>query len=120
NSKHLSNICNCCPCCCASMKGITKKGYDKHKYLNAMFESIIDQEKCIACESCVERCPVGAIGIEEFAIVNRDKCLGCGLCASVCPEEAISLKLREDVEEPFDRVIELGMAIFEGKRKASK
>ena len=21
NSKHLSNICNCCPCCCASMKG---------------------------------------------------------------------------------------------------
>lgn len=26
NSKHLSNICNCCPCCCASMKGDYKKG----------------------------------------------------------------------------------------------
>ncbi|MFX0135077.1 MAG: 4Fe-4S binding protein [Candidatus Hodarchaeota archaeon] len=120
NSKHLSNICNCCPCCCASMKGITKKGYDKQKYLNAMFESIIDQEKCIACETCVDRCPVVAIEMEQVAVVNRDKCLGCGLCASVCPEEAITLKLREDGEDPFDRVLELGIAIFEGKRKRSK
>ncbi|NVM01316.1 MAG: 4Fe-4S binding protein [Candidatus Helarchaeota archaeon] len=120
NAKHLSNICNCCPCCCASMKGITKMGYDKKKYLNAIFESIIDKEKCIACETCVDRCPVGAIEMEEIAVVNRDKCLGCGLCASVCPEEAITLKLREDGEEPFDRVIELGMAIFAGKKKRSK
>ena len=118
NSKHLSNICNCCPCCCASMKGITKKGLDKHRFLNAMFESIIDQELCIGCGNCIDRCPVNAIALEDFAIVNRDLCLGCGLCASVCPEEAITLHLRKDGEEPFNRIIELGKAVYEGKRKS--
>ena len=119
NSKHLSNICNCCPCCCATMKGITKKGYDKHMYLNALFESIIDQELCVGCGSCVERCPVDAITLDDIATVNREMCIGCGLCAGVCPEEAITLHLREDEEEPFERVLELGKAMFEGKRKSS-
>ena len=117
NSKHLSNICNCCPCCCVSMKGMTQFGQDKQKFMNAVFESIIDEELCVACENCVERCPVKAITIEDIAIVNRDLCLGCGLCASVCPEEAISLKPREDCEEPFDRVLEMGVAIIEAKRR---
>lgn len=120
NSKHLSNICNCCPCCCASMKGITIFGQDKHKFFNAMFESIIDEEKCISCGSCVDRCPVEAISLEDFAIVNRNKCLGCGLCANVCTEEAISLKLRDDYEEPYDRVLEMSKAILERKRGSYK
>jgi ferredoxin len=117
NSKHLSNICNCCPCCCATMKGITQRGYDKHKYLNALFESIIDQELCVECGSCVERCPVDAITLEDVAVVNRDLCVGCGLCASVCPEDAIIIRLREDREEPYERVLALGKAVMEGKKK---
>ncbi|MHA1804377.1 MAG: ATP-binding protein, partial [Promethearchaeota archaeon] len=116
NSKHLSNICNCCPCCCASMKGITQYGQDKHKFLNALFESVIDPDKCIGCGSCVERCPVKAIELIESAHVDREKCLGCGLCYSSCPEEAITLVLREDREEPFNRMIELGTAIIRGKK----
>jgi len=117
NTKHLSNICNCCPCCCASMKGMTKFGHDKHKYMNAIFESVIDKEKCIGCGNCVDRCPVNAITLKEFAIVNRKQCLGCGLCASVCIEEAITLNVRSDAEEPFNRVLEMGFAILRGKRK---
>ena len=117
NSKHLSNICNCCPCCCVSMKGITKMGHNKHKYLNAIFESFVDREKCSGCGSCTDRCPVGAIIIDDFVIVDRERCLGCGLCAGECPENAIVLQVREDGEEPFDRVVELGMAILKSKKK---
>ena len=119
NTKHLSNICNCCPCCCASMKGITTRGYDKHRYLNALFEAVIDEEECVGCEDCVERCPVGAIDVEEAAVVDRDKCLGCGLCAGICSSEAVTLRLREDMEEPFDRVLNLAMSILEGKKKSA-
>jgi ferredoxin len=117
NSKHLSNICNCCPCCCASMKGITQRGYEKHKYLNAIFEAIVDETGCIGCEVCLERCPVSAIALQEVASVDRDKCLGCGLCASICPTDAIRLILRQDREEPFDRTYEMGMAILRRKKE---
>lgn len=116
NAKHLANICNCCPCCCASMKGITKRGHDKHKYLNSMFEAFIDEEVCTGCEDCVERCPVKAITVHDTAVVDSEKCLGCGLCAGSCPSEAITLHLREDAEEPFDRAFDLGMAILVAKK----
>jgi Pyruvate/2-oxoacid:ferredoxin oxidoreductase delta subunit len=116
NSKHLSNICNCCPCCCASMKGITKRGYDKHKYVNALFEAVVDEAECSVCDLCVDRCPVGAIAVEDTASVDRDKCLGCGLCASDCPTDAIRLVLRPDREEPFDRISEMGRAVLKGKQ----
>jgi ferredoxin len=121
NSKHLSNICNCCPCCCASMKGITRRGYDKHKYLNAIFEATVEPAECSACDLCVDRCPVGAIAVEDTADVDRSKCLGCGLCASVCPTEAIRLLLRPDREEPFDGISEMGREILKAKQaKAEK
>lgn len=117
NSKHLSNICNCCPCCCASLKGIVHKGHDKRKYVNALYEALVDGEACIACEACLDRCPVNAITVEDSASVDRAKCLGCGLCAGACPSEAISLHLRADREEPFDRVLDMGAAILEAKRR---
>jgi Pyruvate/2-oxoacid:ferredoxin oxidoreductase delta subunit len=117
NTGHLSNICNCCPCCCASMKGITKKGLDKHKFLNALFEAVVDEGACTACGDCAERCPVGAISLDDTAAVDREKCLGCGLCAGTCPSKAIAMHLREDREDPFERVLNLGLAILEGKAK---
>lgn len=115
NTRHLSNICNCCPCCCASMKGITKKGMDKRLFLNAVFEAVIDAEECTACGACEERCPVGAVRVEEVAAVDRERCLGCGLCAGSCASGAIAMALREDREEPFARMVDMGLAILKGK-----
>jgi electron transport complex protein RnfB len=120
NARHLSNICNCCPCCCASMKGITKRGHAKHKYFNALFEAVVDEAACVGCEVCSDRCPVGAVTVEDTAVVDRLRCLGCGLCASSCPSNAITLHLREGGEEPFDKVVDMAMAILQGKKKNAK
>ncbi|MBU0514666.1 MAG: 4Fe-4S binding protein [Proteobacteria bacterium] len=117
NAKHLSNICNCCPCCCASMKGIVDHGHDKRKYMNALFEAVIGEADCVGCGDCQDRCPVGAVAVDEIAEVDPDRCLGCGLCAGACPSEAIVMRLRPDRGEPFERTMDLAMAILEGKRK---
>ena len=46
---------------------------------------------CIACGTCIDECPVGAISEGDIYKINADACTECGSCASVCPSEAISL-----------------------------
>jgi len=46
---------------------------------------------CIACGTCIDECPVGAISEGDQYSINPDECTECGTCASVCPNEAISL-----------------------------
>ncbi|MCP4755128.1 MAG: hypothetical protein GY866_29985, partial [Proteobacteria bacterium] len=46
NFKRHSNICSCCPCCCAFMKGITQRGHETQRYLNANFEAVLDESEC--------------------------------------------------------------------------
>jgi Na+-translocating ferredoxin:NAD+ oxidoreductase subunit B len=117
NSVHLSNICNCCPCCCAALKAITKWGSYRQRHFNAIFEAVVDEAECTACEACLDRCPVGAIEVADKALVDREKCLGCGLCAGTCPTESIHLLLREDRQEPFSNVGALGGRVLEAKGK---
>ncbi len=51
--------------------------------------SYIITDDCVACGSCQEECPVGAIseGNEKYSI-DPDMCTDCGSCAEVCPVEA--------------------------------
>ncbi|MFA4985220.1 MAG: 4Fe-4S binding protein [Candidatus Brocadiia bacterium] len=50
-------------------------------------------DKCVACGTCVESCPVAAIA-EGSPIykIDADKCLDCGSCVPVCPVTAIQPK----------------------------
>jgi hypothetical protein len=45
---------------------------------------------------------------------------GLRAVAADCAVEAISMNLREDREEPFERVFDMGMAILEAKRANAK
>src|SRR5208283_4676592 len=48
------------------------------------FQPVFDSERCISCETCIERCPPQALAMDEnnAQIVNTDRCFGCGICAT--------------------------------------
>jgi heterodisulfide reductase subunit A-like polyferredoxin len=71
--------------------------------------SVIDQEKCAACLSCVRVCPynVPVINTEGAAEIEIAKCQGCGICASECPAKAITLQHFTD-----DQIISKAEALF--------
>lgn len=117
NVKHLSNICNCCPCCCASMKGMTCRGHDREKYFNPVYEPVVSAPDCTACGTCRDRCPVSAITMADAPSFDRDRCLGCGLCATACPARALSMIPRQDGSRPYERMLDLGMAILTNKKR---
>ena len=75
-----------------ALKGEVKKYY-----------SLIIQEKCSRCETCLMCCPHGAISLrnaggEEKTTVEIEPnlCRGCGLCYSACPSKAIRFANLED------------------------
>jgi len=48
--------------------------------------------RCVACGTCIEGCPMGAISlVDERASIADDKCIRCYCCHEICPEEAIGL-----------------------------
>ena len=51
----------------------------------------VNKDKCDACGSCAEVCPVDAIKIESTAVINEDECIDCGTCVDECPKEALEL-----------------------------
>jgi len=54
--------------------------------------AVVDKEKCNACGTCVDACPVEAITLKEKASVDKDNCTECGVCVDECPEGAITLE----------------------------
>lgn len=46
-------------------------------------------DDCIACGTCIDECPSGAISEGEKYSIDTDVCVECGTCADVCPSEAI-------------------------------
>jgi Pyruvate/2-oxoacid:ferredoxin oxidoreductase delta subunit len=105
NRQEIDFVCNCCACHCVILKTALmqpKPGLA----LNSGFYPVWNAELCVACESCIDRCPADALtmGDEDVPVVDLDRCIGCGACATGCPEEAIGLVRRMEIPvPPLDR-----------------
>ena len=51
---------------------------------------VLDELLCNACETCVEACPVGAVGFYNETPLFCDLCGGATSCIAVCPTDALS------------------------------
>ena len=89
--KEETSICNCCEDCCATFEMWRDGVLPLMNWTNYISE--IDTELCNGCGTCVEKCPIDAIELndENKAQRNAEWCIGCGVCAHFCSENAISL-----------------------------
>lgn len=52
--------------------------------------AIVNESECVACGTCANVCPEGAVTVKDIAIVDASKCVDCGACVDECPSSAIS------------------------------
>jgi ferredoxin len=90
-SENPEALCNCCPDCCATLRGLKQLPMPA-MFIPSNYLAVIDPDICSPCPICVNRCPMDAVIVNEKAAeINLDRCVGCGVCVSTCPEKAISL-----------------------------
>ncbi|MCJ7733387.1 MAG: 4Fe-4S binding protein [Anaerolineales bacterium] len=107
---HINYICNCCTCSCGILRGVAEfnnsAGIAKSDFL-----AVVDEDLCIACGDCLERCQFVALDIDGAVCrVDINNCVGCGLCMPVCPEDALILIRRPEGEvmPPPDNIVSWG------------
>ena len=66
----------------------------KGRIKTAAYTSVVDEDKCSGCGTCIEMCAYNAIVKNErgLAEVREAVCKGCGVCGASCPERAITMR----------------------------
>ncbi len=99
NAQKITALCTCCGCCCQILINL-KKLPKPAKVVTSRYVANLDESRCVACGTCVERCQMDAITMgEDHAVLDKDRCIGCGLCVTTCPEEAITLQEKPKEEQ---------------------
>ncbi len=57
---------------------------------------VVNQKRCVKCNSCVDGCPVGAID-RDTKIVDYSICIDCLCCHELCMVEAVELKSKNQM-----------------------
>jgi electron transport complex protein RnfB len=108
----LNLICNCCPCCCTIMRGLTQLK-NPNAFAVSRWQSQVDADLCTGCGICEdERCPVSAITVKgSVAVVDQERCIGCGLCVTACDVEAVCLVPRQHVRDTPQTLTDMALQI---------
>ena len=90
-------MCNCCGDCCGFLESLNKQSKPSEMVFSNYYAAV-NPDACTGCETCLDRCQMGALGMnqEETMEVNLDRCIGCGLCVTTCPEESIQLFIKPE------------------------
>jgi Na+-translocating ferredoxin:NAD+ oxidoreductase subunit B len=117
SSRNPSGLCMCCGCCCVILEQYKKMDKPAGE-ANSNFFARVNEELCTACGTCVDRCHMAAISVEDIAKVNLDRCIGCGACAVACPTEAVAMCRKNKEEEfvPQNDMMEAMMAMYQERR----
>lgn len=109
-------ICNCCTCSCGILRGVVE--FNKPSAITKSdFLVVIDEDLCVGCGDCIERCQFTALVLEDLICrVDLGSCVGCGLCVPVCQDEAMVLIRRPEGEmlPPPENIRTWGEVRFEG------
>lgn len=92
----------------------------------------VNAAKCVACGTCIERCPVQAIKLVKRSAdepapegsekpkykASKDpaKCIGCGDCILACPQEAISIQWDVQIPDFLRRMVAYTKGALSGKQ----
>jgi ferredoxin len=100
NTQDPGFICCCCGCCCGVLS-TARKLPRPAEYFDTNYFAAVDAESCTGCETCEDRCQMGAISYADgVASVDQRLCIGCGLCVSTCPQDAMHLVQKEATKTP--------------------
>jgi len=100
NDKNPSFLCICCGCCCGVLT-MAKQFPKPAKYYSSNFFAQSNSELCNGCETCVRRCQMDAVTVEnDKATVNLDRCIGCGNCVPTCGMKAMKLYKKGKIVVP--------------------
>ena len=121
NVQNPGGMCNCCGDCCPLLRMI-KKYPRPVEMVSSNYYAVVDPDKCIACETCLERCQMEAIsmGGDDVAEIDLDRCIGCGLCVTTCSGEALRLELKpkDQRHTPPKKAQELFMEMAQKRGKS--
>jgi H+/Na+-translocating ferredoxin:NAD+ oxidoreductase subunit B len=93
NTQKVDFVCACCGCCCG-MLTMQKRLPKPLEFWATNFHASVDADLCTACGTCVERCQVDAVTVDEaqgVSTLDLDRCIGCGNCVVTCPTGAMTL-----------------------------
>jgi ferredoxin len=69
-------------------------GFIRKTLKNALStKPVMEEEKCVSCDRCVEVCPPKALMRKEKGLLfDYGKCIRCFCCQEVCPEGVITVR----------------------------